>query len=100
MVAASSYCRELSIQNEIEINFHSENIPRELSQEISLCTFRVLQEALQNAVKYSGSKHIRVSLNLESNSIDLTVDDSGIGFDPSEAMKGRGLGLISMKFGV
>jgi len=97
VVAASSYCRELSIQNEIEINFHSENIPRELSQEISLCTFRVLQEALQNAVKYSGSKHIRVSLNLESNSIDLTVDDSGIGFDPSEAMKGRGLGLISMK---
>jgi signal transduction histidine kinase len=48
-------------------------------------------------VKYSGSTHIRVSLNLESNSIDLIVDDSGIGFDPSEAMKGRGLGLISMK---
>ena len=96
-VAASSYCRELSIQNEVKIEFQSENIPRDLSQEISLCTFRVLQEALQNALKHSGSTHIQVSLCLKSNMLDLTVHDSGAGFDLAEAMKGRGLGLISMK---
>jgi signal transduction histidine kinase len=96
-LAAASYCRELSIQNEVEINFYSENIPKDLSKEISLCTFRVLQEALQNAVKYSRSNQILVALRHESNSVDLTVRDSGIGFDLADAMKGRGLGLISMK---
>jgi signal transduction histidine kinase len=69
----------------------------ELSKEISLCLFRVLQEALQNATKHSGSRHFQVSLSVESNEIYLTVQDSGSGFDPAEAMKGRGLGLTGMK---
>jgi signal transduction histidine kinase len=81
----------------VQIDLHSENIPKDLSQEISLCVFRVLQEALQNAIKHSGSRRFQVSLSRTSNEIFLTVHDSGIGFDPVEAIKGRGLGLTSMK---
>jgi signal transduction histidine kinase len=51
-----------------------------------------LQEAIQNAAKHSGSRHFEVSLS----EVELTVRDSGIGFDPEEAMKGRGLGLTSI----
>ena len=96
-VAAAGYCRELSSQHEVEIDLHSEDIPKNLPQEIALCVFRVLQEALQNAVKHSGSQRIQVSLSHGSDAIVLTVHDSGIGFEPGEAVKGRGLGLISMK---
>jgi PAS domain S-box-containing protein len=95
--AAAGYCSELSDQHKVEIDLHSENIPNDLSQEVSLCIFRVLQEALQNAIKHSGSRRIQVSLSRRSNEILLTVHDSGIGFDPVEAIKGRGLGLTSMK---
>ena len=77
----------------MQIDLHSENIPADLSQEISLCIFRVLQEALQNAIKHSGSQRFQVWLSRASNEIH----DSGIGFDPVEAIKGRGLGLTSMK---
>ena len=45
--AAASFCRELSAQQKVEIDFHSDDIPRKLPQEISLCLFRVLQEASQ-----------------------------------------------------
>src|SRR5262249_12543155 len=83
--------------HKVQIDLHSENIPKDLSQEISLCIFRVLQEALQNAIKHSGSQRFHVWLSRTSNEISLTVHDSGIGFDPVEAMKGRGLGLTSMK---
>ena len=38
-----------------------------------------------------------VSLNGQIDTINLTVKDSGAGFDPQEAMRGRGLGLTSMK---
>jgi signal transduction histidine kinase len=51
-----------------------------------------LQETLQNAAKYSGSRRFEVLLTGESNEIQLTVHDSGVGFNPDEAMKGRGLG--------
>src|SRR5262245_45007174 len=74
-VAASSYCRELSNQHQVQVDFQSENIPRDLPQEISLCTFRVLQEALQNAIKHSGCEQMHVSLTQESNAIALTVRD-------------------------
>jgi signal transduction histidine kinase len=81
----------------VQIAFHSENIPRELPREISLPLFRVLQEALQNATKYSGSRQFQVSLRGGANDIELTVHDSGIGFEPEEAIKGPGLGLTSMQ---
>ena len=63
----------------------------------SLCLYRVLQEALQDVVKHSVSRQAHVSLNGQINTINLTVKDSGAGFDPHEAMRGAGLGLTSMK---
>jgi signal transduction histidine kinase len=72
-------------------------MPRNLSKEISLCLFRVLQEALQNAVKYSGVRQFQVSLKGTSDDVELCVSDSGSGFDPDEVISGKGLGLTSMK---
>jgi signal transduction histidine kinase len=94
--AAAGFCREVSNRQEVEIDFHSENIPKDLPKETSLCLFRVLQEAIQNATKHSGSRHFEVSLSGGSSEVELTVRDFGIGFDPEEAMKGRGLGLTSI----
>jgi PAS domain S-box-containing protein len=95
--AASAYCRELAEQHKLEIGLHSENIPPDLSREISLCLFRILQEALQNAIKHSRSQHFRVLLKSATNEIELVVHDTGTGFEPQQAFKGRGIGLSSMK---
>ena len=97
VTAAASFCKELSARQEIEVDFHSQGVPRELPQEIALCLFRVLQEALQNAIKHSGERHFQVSLTSGTRQIELIVGDSGIGFEPEEALWGRGLGLTSMK---
>jgi len=96
--ASAGLCRELSTRQKVEIDFHSENIPKNLPKEISFCLFRVLQEALQNASKHSGSRHLKVLLaGKRGSEIELTVRDSGIGFEPEQAMKGRGLGLANMQ---
>jgi signal transduction histidine kinase len=95
--AAAGLCRDVSNQRGVEIDFHSENIPKDLPKEASLCLFRVLQEAVQNATKHSGSRHFEVSLSGGSSEVELTVRDFGIGFDPQEAIKGRGLGLTSIR---
>jgi len=96
-VAAGSFCKELSEQQQVEIEFSQEGIPHNLPKEISLCMFRVLQEALQNAVKHSGARHFRVELCGTSAQIQLTVKDLGVGFDPQDAFNYRGIGLISMR---
>jgi signal transduction histidine kinase len=95
--AASGYCSELAEQYKVKISFHSKDIPRNLSREVVLCLFRVLQEALQNAIKHSGSQQFRVSLRAGSAEIELVVRDTGTGFEPAQAFKGRGIGLSTMK---
>jgi PAS domain S-box-containing protein len=93
--ASESFCAEVSQRQNIEIDFRSDAMPEALSDQISLCLFRVLQEAVHNAVKYSGAGRLEVSLTSKSGVIQLRVHDSGVGFDP--AKNGHGLGLTSMK---
>lgn len=94
--AIRGYCRELSEQQKVEIDFTHYDIPSALPKEISLCLFRVLQEGLQNAIKHSGVKQFDVELRYASGAIDLTVRDSGAGFDVLQVMHSHGLGLVSM----
>jgi PAS domain S-box-containing protein len=96
--AASSLCKEFSDQRKLEIDFVSEgSIPKELPNEIALCLYRVLQEALQNATEHSGSRVCEVTLSGESDEIRLVVRDWGVGFDPAAALKGNALGITYMK---
>jgi PAS domain S-box-containing protein len=97
VAAARGFCQELAEQQKVEVDFSQTNIPDGLPSETSLCVFRVLQEALQNAVKYSGVRQFSVELRGTEGEIQLTVSDSGVGFDPHEAINGHGLGLISMR---
>jgi PAS domain S-box-containing protein len=95
--AASGFCKELSEQQKIEIDFSHAGVPLSLPKEISLCLFRVLQEALQNAIKHSGERHFKVELRGTSSEIQLTVSDSGVGFDQQDSIDRRGIGLVSMR---
>ncbi|HEU5255528.1 MAG TPA: PAS domain S-box protein, partial [Vicinamibacterales bacterium] len=96
--AALGFCREVSERSRLEVRFQAEGDTAHLPEEVALCLYRVLQEALQNAVKHSGSHRIDVSLHGGATDVALTVRDSGIGFQLDEVLKGRrGLGLVSMK---
>jgi PAS domain S-box-containing protein len=95
--AARSFCYELSEQRNVRIEFNHSNVPAAIPKEISLCLFRVLQEALQNAVKHSADQNFAVQVHGTTEGIHLTVRDSGIGFDWRDAMNRRGLGLVSMR---
>ena len=95
--AMRGFCREFEKQQQVEIDFKTDDLPRPLAPNISLCLFRVLQEALHNSAKHSGVRHVEVRLWGEPDEIHLTVSDSGAGFDREAAKEGRGLGLISMQ---
>ena len=72
-------------------------MPAAIPKEVSLCLFRVLQEALQNAVKHSAEQNFTVEVHGTKEGISLTVNHSGVGCDWQDAMNRRGLGLISMR---
>jgi PAS domain S-box-containing protein len=90
------WCKEFAERQKIEVDFKTD-VAHPLPFEIGLCLFRVLQEALHNAVKHSGVKQVDVQLAESANEVLLTVSDSGIGFDVEATKQGRGLGLTSMQ---
>lgn len=94
--AMKSLCAEFGRQNHMAIDFVSD-VSYFLPPSISLCLYRVLQEGLHNAVKYSGAQRIFARLHGQSAAVELTIRDSGAGFDLESAAAGSGLGLISMQ---
>ena len=97
VAAMQGFCKELSGQKSAQIDFRCENVPGSVPADVSLCLFRVLQEALHNAVRHSQVRRFDVHLRGTGDAVDLTVRDEGAGFDVDEANRGVGLGLTSMK---
>ena len=91
-----SWCEEFGERQKMEVDFRSE-VRSALPFDIGLSLFRVLQEALHNAVKHSRVKRVEVEVVESSNEVHLIVSDSGTGFDIEAALQGRGLGLTSMQ---
>ena len=80
----------------MRITFTHETVPERLPQDLTLCLFRVVQEALQNALKYSRARTVTVHLVGEASELRLTIVDDGVGFDVDRAW-GNGLGLVSIR---
>jgi PAS domain S-box-containing protein len=95
--AMKGFCQEFGKQQKVEIDFRTDDLPSALPPDISLCLFRVLQEALHNSAKHSGVRHFEVRLWGTSADIHLTVSDSGVGFESGAAKATFGLGLVSME---
>jgi len=91
-----SWCKEFADRQNLEIDFMAD-VSNTLPSEIGLTLFRILQEALHNAVKHSGVKRMEVKLSEQANKVRLVIRDSGKGFDLETALQGKGLGLTSMR---
>ena len=92
--ALSGLQRELS-RPDCVIEFSSDNVPGTLPHDITLCLFRVAQEALHNALTHSSAGSISVHLVGEPGRLVMTIVDDGVGFDVDDAWR-KGLGLISI----
>jgi signal transduction histidine kinase len=92
----SSLCKEFTDRHGIEIDFSSDNIPRIVDPDVALCLFRIVQEALQNLRKHSGSARAEVRLIKRSDRIFVSVYDKGKGFDMNDMNAHEGLGIRSM----
>ena len=66
-----------------------------LSEKIKLNVYRIIQEQLNNIIKYSKANTVRLKLIQESNKLILNIIDDGIGFDST--VKSLGRGMANMK---
>jgi signal transduction histidine kinase len=91
------FCSEFATQHQFEVDFEASEVTRQLSSNISLSLFRILQEALHNTTKHSGVRQCRVRLWEAHGWVHLVITDEGRGFDPAAMEENRGIGLITMQ---
>jgi signal transduction histidine kinase len=86
--------REVSRRSEMEVSVESESVPEDLPDEYKIYIYRLVQEALNNAVRHSGARNAKVVVERLAKSIVLRVTDDGRGFDPGRS---RGMGILGME---
>jgi signal transduction histidine kinase len=94
-MALKEVCGQVSRQHSVDIQLEAGELPSELSDDVSLCFYRVAQEALNNAVKHSRSRRIEVKLNNSRGRVRMRIKDFGVGFDPDA--RANGIGLAAMR---
>lgn len=84
LTGALEYFAKENSSEELIINFNSNTSNLELKKEQNLLIYRVAQELVQNALKYANASQIDVQLMKDEKELRLTVEDDGIGFNPSD----------------
>jgi len=93
-VALKEVCRQIARQHHISIDLQVGDVSSPLPEDVSLCFYRVAQEALSNAAKHSHSKRVEVHLDSSHGRVLLQIKDFGIGFDPTTPIDGLGLATM------
>ncbi len=77
-----------------EVIFDSYGEEPQISEEIALMVYRIVQELLNNAAKYAKAKQITLQVFYEPEQLSVHVEDDGQGFDLKQVKEGNGLGNI------
>lgn len=88
-------CDNASI--EVQFSYAPEPYPRNLPTRLEEGVYRIAQEALANACNHAQAQHIYVSLSVEDESLHLTVQDDGRGFDPDKVTNTANEGHFGLK---
>jgi two-component system sensor histidine kinase UhpB len=89
--AVKKLCDEMQRGRGLSIDFAIGNLPRELQPSVSLCLYRVAQEALHNIITHSQAKNVQLALKADKEKIWLRIIDDGVGFDARRTKPGLGL---------
>jgi PAS domain S-box-containing protein len=97
VAAMKFFCREFGEKHRVAVAFTHGEIPQTIQSDISLCLYRILEEALSNGAKHGRSREFKVKLDCSIDQLELTIFDKGTGFDPAEAARKGRLGLVGMQ---
>lgn len=94
--ALKSLVAEFAADGEAEITADLPEDCPDLSDEVSLSLFRIVQEALTNVRKYAQARHVHITLRTKGDAVELSITDDGVGFDPHSPKLARH-GLAGIK---
>jgi signal transduction histidine kinase len=86
--------REVSRRGNMEVEVYSKNVSEQLPDEVKVCIYRLVQEALNNAARHAEAKNANVSVVESGDTISVEIVDDGHGFSSGRV---RGMGILGME---
>lgn len=86
------FVTKLNVSLPLKIHYQSYNYHKE-DQSLEINLYRIIQEVINNTVKHSEATDLFIQLDYNENTINLTLEDNGKGFDMSDQAKKPGIGL-------
>jgi signal transduction histidine kinase/ABC-type uncharacterized transport system substrate-binding protein len=95
--ALKAECARFGAIEGIRTSFTASDDVDEPTRAVSLCLYRVAQEALRNVARHSNASSVEVQLRAVGGELELAVQDNGVGFDPTRKQARPSLGLAGMR---
>ncbi len=95
-----SYARDFGVRQQIEVFFSAQGDEIRLDPMSEITVFRIVQEALINAGKYSRATQVTVAMTFAAGELAVRIEDNGIGMDPrllEEGPQGAPVGIWGMQ---
>jgi signal transduction histidine kinase len=73
------------------------NEPFRLDKEKETILFRIVQEIIHNSIKHAKGSKLDVTIMYNTDNVEITITDDGIGFDADQDSENKGIGLYNMK---
>ncbi|AHF17422.1 hypothetical protein NIASO_07245 [Niabella soli DSM 19437] len=87
---------ESMLSRDIGINFIALDINDQMDLSKQVVIYRIIQEALANAIRHSKARHIMVQCSQNNDRFYITIEDDGVGFDKT-TLPGKGNGLTNIE---
>lgn len=83
---------KINLANKIKVSLKVEPADLNLSKELELSVYRIIQEILNNMVKHANASEIEIVLECQNNILTINVNDNGVGFDTKKIEHSSGIG--------
>ncbi len=98
--AIKGVCRNIQARSGIHFHFDAVDIDPVYTPEMEVNLYRIVQELVNNVVRHAHCSRVYINLIDHGDMVSLSVEDDGVGFDPSEMQNGIGLSNIRSRVSI
>jgi signal transduction histidine kinase len=97
IAALEELCESIDQSKLIQCKLLAYNVNQRLDQQTEIGIYRMIQETFNNILKHAKAKHVTVQLNRLDDTLSITIEDDGLGFNVEEKRRSGGMGLANLE---